>query len=371
MKKYNFTLIKPSEFDFPTLSQEKAAQKENLMSRPVESVDLGKIKSVDDLVRSYEKASVQARNIGGCADVYERMLTDPDRPTIMLGLAGPLIAAGLRKVIRDMVDKNLVDVIVSTGAIMYQDLYQSQKFRHAVGTPEADDAVLRDLYIDRIYDTYVDESKFWQLDCSVGKFADSLAPGAYSSRQFLDMLGSSIEDENSILATAARRGIPIFAPAINDSSLGIGLTEHYHRCVREGRKGLIIDSIQDNYELSQIVVKSPATSAVYIAGGVPKNFINDSVVMAYIFKKDTGGHRYAIQLTTDVPHWGGLSGSTLSEARSWGKVSKKATHCMAFVEPSVSLPLIVGSMFERMKDKKRSWIKYDWEAPLLKGISHT
>lgn len=370
MKKYNFNLIKPSEFDFPTLSKEMAAKKEDLLSRPVQSVDLEKIKNVDDLVRSYENASVQARNIGGCADVYERMLTDSDRPTIMLGLAGPLIAAGLRKVIRDMVDKNLVDVIVSTGAIMYQDLYQSQKFRHAVGTPEADDAVLRDLYIDRIYDTYVDEVKFWQVDCSIGKFADSLEVGAYSSRQFLEILGLAIEDESSILATAARKGIPVFAPALNDSSIGIGLTEHYHRCIKDGRKGVIIDSIQDNYELSQIVVKSPVTSAVYIAGGVPKNFINDSVVMAYIFNKDTGGHRYAIQLTTDVPHWGGLSGSTLSEARSWGKISKKATHCMAFVEPSVSLPLIVGSMLERMKGKNRPHIKYNWETPILKDVTY-
>ena len=286
----------------------------------------------------------------------------------MLGLAGPLVAAGLRKVIRDMIAYGFVDVVVSTGAILYQDLYQSQNFKHYVGTPDADDSVLRDLYIDRIYDTYVDESQFWRLDCSVGSFADSLPAGRYSSRHFLKELGSAIDDDQSILATAARHGVPVFSPAINDSSIGIGLTEHYHRCVLENRRGVTIDSIQDNYELTQIVVKSKATAAVYIAGGVPKNFINDSVVMAYIFNMDTGGHRYAIQLTTDVPHWGGLSGSTLSEATSWGKVSREATHCMAFVEPSVSLPLVVGSVLKGWSANKRPRLSFDWDPPILKGI---
>jgi len=131
---------------------------------------------------------------------------------------------------------------------------------------------------------------------------------------------------------------------------------------------VIIDSIRDNYELTQIVVNSPVTSAIYIAGGVPKNFINDSVVMSYVFGQDTGGHRYAIQLTTDNPHWGGLSGSTLSEATSWGKVSKGATHCMAFVDPSVSLPLVVGSQLEKNVAKDRPRISYEWDAPILKKI---
>ncbi len=162
--------------------------------------------------------------------------------------------------------------------------------------------------------------------------------------------------------------MPVFVPALNDSSIGIGLTDHYHRCVKEDRKGVIIDSIRDNYELTQLVVKSPCTSAVYIAGGVPKNFINDSVVMSYVFGKDTGGHRYAIQLTTDSPHWGGLSGSTLSEATSWGKVSKKATHCMAFVEPSVSLPLVVGSQIKRNVAANRPRLKLEWDTPLLTKI---
>jgi deoxyhypusine synthase len=365
----NFKLInKPAGYSFPELTDEQHAQKTELFTKEVEQIDLDKTGSIKKLVEAYGGASVQARNLGGCANVVERMMSDKDRPTVMLGIAGPLIAAGLRKVIRDMIEHKIVDVVGSTGAILYQDFYQAQGFPHAVGTPNADDRKLRDLYIDRIYDTYVDEERFWRLDCSIGAFADEMKPGRYSSREFLEALGKTANDQNSILATAAKHGVPVFSPALNDSSIGIGLTEHYHRCVKEGREGVVIDSIRDNYELTQIVVQSPCTSAIYVAGGVPKNFINDSVVMAYIFGMDTGGHRYAIQVTTDAPHWGGLSGSTLSEATSWGKVSKKATHCMAFVEPSVSLPLIAGHAIESGTCKTRKRLAFDWNAPVLNGI---
>ncbi len=364
-----FKLIdRSSGYRFPELTDEQKAKKAELFAKRVEQIDLHNANSIEKLVESYGQASVQARNVGNCANVVERMMSDPDRPTVMLGLAGPLIAAGLRKVIRDMIEHKLIDVVVSTGAILYQDFYQAQGFPHAVGTPLADDRELRDLYIDRIYDTYVDEDKFWKLDCSIGSFADEMKPGRYSSREFLEALGKTVGDPNSILGTAAKHGVPVFSPALNDSSIGIGLTEHYHRCLRDNRDGVVIDSIRDNYELTQIVVQSPCTAAIYVAGGVPKNFINDSVVMAYIFGIDTGGHRYAIQVTTDVPHWGGLSGSTLSEATSWGKVSKKATHCMAFVEPSVSLPLIVGHALEKGTCKKRKRLAFEWNAPVLNGI---
>lgn len=356
-------------FVFDELSNEKQAEKERLLSRPVQAIDFEKISGIEQLVEAYGEASIQARNIGSCAKVWSQMLTDADRPTIFLGLAGPLIAAGLRKVIRDIIHHGLVDCIVSTGAILYQDVYQAKGFRHYRGDPRADDSLLRDLYVDRIYDTYVDEDKFWRLDCSIGRFADSLKPGRYSSREFVAKLAAVLEDDDSILVAALKRGVPIFSPAINDSSIGIGLTEHYHRCVREGRSGVTIDSIQDNYELTQIVTKSKATAAVYIGGGVPKNFINDSVVMSYIFGKDTGGHRYAIQLTTDSPHWGGLSGSTLSEATSWGKVSKKASHAMAFVEPSVSLPLVAGYCVKKGFGRKRPALQMTWDPPKLISLN--
>jgi deoxyhypusine synthase len=193
-------------------------------------------------------------------------------------------------------------------------------------------------------------------------------PGNYSSRAYLDFLGSKLTDKDSILYQCHKLGVPVFCPALNDSSIGIGLTEHRRRCKRDRREGVAIDSIRDNYELTQIVVKSPSTAAVYVAGGVPKNYINDSVVMGYIFNKNRG-HDYAIQITTAVVHDGGLSSSTLGEAQSWGKIAKSANFAMAWVEPSVSLPLLAAYVFDKHPAPVRKRLKYEWDGDDLKKIT--
>jgi deoxyhypusine synthase len=183
----------------------------------------------------------------------------------------------------------------------------------------------------------------------------------------MDFVGSYLTDEGSIVRQCHLLGVPIFVPALNDSSIGIGLTDHRYRCRKEGRVPISIDSIQDNYELTQIVVKSPSTAAIYVAGGVPKNYINDSVVMGYIFGLDRG-HDYAIQVTTAVTLDGGLSGSTLGEAQSWGKIKRKATFAMAWVEPSVSLPLLAAYAFDRYPAPARPHLKLTWEGDTLNKL---
>ncbi|MFQ5450038.1 MAG: deoxyhypusine synthase family protein [Nitrospinaceae bacterium] len=350
------------------LDIEKKRAKKSLLHTRVSPINYEKIADVADLVEAFESTSIQARNVGHCAKVFKKMLTDEERPTILLGLAGPLIAAGLRKVIRDMVHYRMVDVIVSTGAILYQDFYAAMGGGHYYGSPNADDRKLRELLVNRIYDTYVDEELFAEYDTLIANFAGSLEPRKYSSREFLEKLSGTIDDEESILVTARKKGIPVFCPAMNDSSIGIGLTEHYYISKKEGRAPIVIDSIQDNYELTQIVAQSDRTAAFYVAGGVPKNYINDSIVMAYIFGRDTGGHKYALQVTTDSPHWGGLSGSTLAEAQSWGKINKEANFAMAFVEPSVSLPLIFGHAFQRKLYQGRSGLALEWSGDVLKDL---
>jgi deoxyhypusine synthase len=345
-------------------------RKKALLGRPTTPIKLTKTTTVSQLIDSYKDASFQARALGKAAGVFEQMLRDRKRPTIFLGLAGSLIAAGMRQVIVDLIEQRMVDVVVSTGAIISQDYYQVRGGRHYHGTPDADDRELRDLYIDRLYDTFIDEEKYWETDLAVSRFADALGGKSLSSRGFLALLAQGARhDKGSILGACARHGVPLFVPALNDSSIGIGLTEHYHRFRKAGKKPFEISSIRDNYELTQIVVQSPATAAVYVSGGVPKNFINDSIVMSYIFGLDTGGHKYAIQVTTDAPHWGGLGGSTLSEATSWGKVSKKATHEMAFVETSVALPLIYGNALQKNAARGRKRLKYTWDGDILKKIS--
>ena len=344
--------------------------KRQILRRKVDQVGVGRNMKVADLVEAMGGMSIQARNIGQCAEVLKGMYEDKARPTVFLGLAGPLIAAGLRQVIRDLIVGGYVDVIVSTGAILYQDIYQARGYQHYRGTPEADDVLLHDLRIDRIYDTYVDEEKFWETDSWCGRVADELPPGNYSSRAYLDFLGSKLDDPNSIVRQCHKLGVPMFCPAINDSSIGIGLTEHYHRN-RDSDQKIAIDSIRDNYELVQVVqvvLKSAKTSAIYVAGGVPKNYINDSIVMAYIFNQERG-HDYAIQVTTAVTQDGGLSSSTLGEAQSWGKVDAKAKYAMAWVEPSVSLPLLAGYAFNRFPAPARSRLKWQWEKDRLVSLT--
>jgi deoxyhypusine synthase len=341
--------------------------KAQVLSRPVRPARLERDLRVSDLVEQMAGMSLQARNLGNCAQVIRRMLEDPDRPTVFLGLAGPLIAAGLRRVIRDLIVHNAVDVVVSTGGILYQDAYQARGFRHYQGTPEADDPALRRLRVNRIHDTYVDEDKFWETDLWCGLLADRLPPGPHSSRDFLETLGGELEDGESILYQCHRLGVPVFAPALNDSSIGIGLTEHHHRAVLADRAPLMIDSIRDNYELTQIVAQSRKTAAIYVAGGVPKNYINDSIVMSYIFGRERG-HSYAVQVTTAVTQDGGLSGSTLSEARSWGKIKADADTAMAWVEPSVSLPLLAGYVLGRRLGEKRPRLRFSWEGERLRRM---
>jgi deoxyhypusine synthase len=344
-------------------------RKKALLGRPTTPIKLTPKTTVSELLDSYRNASFQARALGKCAAVFEAMLRDRQRPTIFLGLAGSLIAAGMRQVIVDLIENNMVDVVVSTGAIISQDYYQVRGGHHYHGTPEADDKELRDLYIDRLYDTFIDEEKYWETDLAVSRFADALGGKSLSSRGFLALLAQGCKhDKGSILGACARNAVPLFVPALNDSSIGIGLTEHYHRARKAGKEPFTISSIRDNYELTQIVVQSPATAALYISGGVPKNYINDSIVMSYIFGIDTGGHKYALQITTDAPHWGGLGGSTLSEATSWGKVSKQATHEMAFVETSVALPMLYGYALQKNAAAGRKRLAYQWDGDMLKKV---
>ena len=338
-----------------------AQRRRAFLRQTVAPVDVVRAKGLGDLLTQFQRSSVQARNLGRCLEVWENAMADPKRPTILLGLAGPLIAAGQRKVLHDLIDWGVVDVVVSTGAILYQDLYQTIGGQHWMGSPAADDVVLRDLYLDRIYDTYVDELQFEETDRAIGKITEGFPRRPASSREYIAYLGSKFRDRNSIVATAARRGVPVFSPALIDSSIGIGLTLYYQANRRRADR-FILDSIRDNYELVQILNASPRTAVIYIGGGTPKNWINDGIVMAnYAFGREGEGHYYALQITMDTPLTGGLSGSTLDEAQSWGKISRHATRAMAHVEASIGLPLLAGALWDhRRKWQPRPRLRFDW-----------
>jgi len=335
-----------------------------LLREKIRPVDLARVRTISDLIDAWSYCGIQSRNLADCVRVYENMLLDRRRPTVMLGLSGALIAGGLRKVNRDMIACGIVDVVVSTGAILYQDYYAASGYSHYRGSAASDDSKLHDLYINRIYDAYVDEVGFVKCDNSITAFCDSLEAKRYSTREFLQMLGGTISDADSILYAAYRRGVPVFCPAIADSSIGIGITNHYRKARTKGIPPLMVDTIKDNYEIGQIVLKSRKTGAIYIGGGVPKNYINDATVMFDYTK----GHSYAFQITADAPHWGGLSGSTLDEAKSWGKVSSSAHRATAYGETTVMLPLVVGAVLQRGAHEGRQGLEFVWEGDTLAAI---
>jgi deoxyhypusine synthase len=297
--------------------------------------------------------SFQARNLATACGIYDRMLSDKNC-TIILCLSGSLISAGLKKVIVQLIHNNMVDAIVSTGAILIdQDFFEALGFYHYRGQVLVDDQKLQELHIDRIYDTYIDEDDLRICDMTVKEIADNLSPGVYSSREFLEELGQYLEKKgitgDSVILDAYRKDVPLFCPAFSDSSAGFGLV--YHQTDRP-QDHVAIDSVKDFKELTEIKVQSEDTGILIIGGGVPKNFVQDTVVAADIIGRKVHMHKYAVQLTVADERDGALSGSTLKEANSWGKVDSGFEQ-MVFGEATITLPLLASYAYHKQSWKHR------------------
>jgi len=324
--------------------------KKELLSEVVKHIDI-KETNVVPLIDQMAETAFQARNLARAASIVDRMQKDHDC-AVILTLAGSLISAGLKQVIIDMLENNMVDAIVSTGAnIVDQDFFEALGFKHYKGTPFIDDAILRDMHVDRIYDTYIDEDDLRICDETTARVADSMKPGAYSSREFIVEMARYIEknghDRNSIVYKAYEKGVPIFCPAFSDCSAGFGLVEHQWR---NPESHVSIDSVKDFRELTRIKIENDRTGIFMIGGGVPKNFTQDIVVAAEVLGyEDVSMHTYAVQITVADERDGALSGSTLKEASSWGKVDTVFEQ-MVFAEATVAMPLIAGYAYH-----KRSW----------------
>ena len=320
-----------------------------LLQQKIEHLSLKAFNPVP-LLDGMGKMAFQARNTSRAAQIYERMLRDSNA-CVFLCLSGSLVSAGLKKVLLEMIEGNMVDAIVSTGAnIVDQDFFEALGFHHWVGNPFADDNQLREQSIDRIYDTYIDEDELRVCDDTITEIADGLEPRPYSSREFIHEMGGwldkNAECRESIVLSAWQQKVPIFCPAFSDCSAGFGLVKHQHLAEQAGRNPVTLDSAKDFLELTKIKLAHDETGLFMVGGGVPKNFAQDMVVAAEILGKDASMHRYAVQITVADERDGGLSGSTLKEACSWGKVS--TTHeQMVFGEATVLLPLIAGYAYHR------------------------
>ncbi len=339
-------------------------EKTQYLSRPVEHIDITQF-DARPLVEAMGRMAYSARDLARAAKIYDRMLADSDC-SIILCLAGSLISAGLKKVFVEMIRSNMVDVVVSTGAnLVDQDFFEALGFRHY----QADlilktgvyDNRLRELRLDRIYDTLIDEDELCICDDTVRQIADSLPPRPYSSREFLAAMGQYLDQgetrtEESIVLEAYRHGVPLFCPAFSDCSAGFGLI--LHRAARRGQPTVAIDSAKDFDELTQVKILCKETGLFMIGGGVPKNFAQDIVVGANTLGADAPMHKYAIQITVADVRDGALSGSTLVEASSWGKVDSSFEQ-MVYAEATLAVPLIVSYTWHQANWKQRARRNYN------------
>lgn len=333
--------------------------KKDYLKNPVGHID---IKSFDStkIIDAMREMSFSARDTAHAADLLGEMLNDAGC-TIFLCIAGSTSAAGCMQIYADMVKYNMVDAVVATGAtIVDMDFFEALGFKHYQASPNVDDDRLRQLYIDRIYDTFIDEQQLQICDNTVKQIADSLEPRPYSSREFIREMGRFLVDnakkKDSLVQAAYENDVPIFCPAFSDSSAGFGLVKHQ---LENPADHVSIDSVKDFRELTQIKINSPISGLFMIGGGVPKNFVQDTVVCAEVLGKKVDMHKYAVQITVADVRDGACSSSTLAEARSWGKVAAGRNQ-MVYAEATSVLPLIISCAYHK-KDwqnrKKHHWTK--------------
>ncbi len=327
-------------------------RKADLLSAPVEHID---IKSFDarPIVEAMRKMSFTSRDMARAAEIYGMMLKDKDC-AIILTMAGSTSAGGCMDLYADLLENNMIDCIVATGAsIVDMDFFEGLGFKHYQADGQVDDRELRDLYIDRIYDTYIDEEDLQSCDRTILEIANSLEPRAYSSREFIWHMGKYLSKKgkkaNSVVKLAYEKNVPIFCPAFTDSSAGFGLVKHQ---VDNPRKHMTIDSIADFRELTDLKIHAGTTGLLMIGGGVPKNFAQDTVVCAEILGKEAEMHKYAVQITVADVRDGACSSSTLKEACSWGKVDVTYEQ-MVFAEATSVLPLMASAAYHDGAWKKR------------------
>jgi deoxyhypusine synthase len=338
-------------------------RKAELLSRTVEHVAIDQY-DARPVIDAMRHMSFTSRDTARAADILSMSIEDAGCST-WLTLAGSTSAGGCMHIYRDMLKYGMIDVVVSTGAsIVDMDFFEALGFKHYQAQEQVDDRDLRANYIDRIYDTYIDEEELQACDEAIYQITNALEPRPYSSREFIHEMGKWLAAGNakkpdSLIETAYREGVPIFCPAFTDSSAGFGLVKHQVERMKAGKPYLTIDSVADFRELTDIKIAAGTTGLFMVGGGVPKNFAQDTVVCAEILGHEVDMHKYAVQITVADVRDGACSSSTLKEACSWGKVDVTWEQ-MVFAEATTVVPLIASDAWHRGGWKARQkprWAK--------------
>ncbi len=324
--------------------------------KEVKGVRIGQHTSVDELVVGLRGCAFGAGRLAKAVDIYEEMLNE--ETTNFIGIAGALVPAGMRTILAEMVRERYVDVVVTTGANLVHDIIEALGEHHymsggvdanaAAGSAEieVDDGWLRKQGIDRIYDVMVHDEAFAHLEDFLRGVFEQLDHKRYSIKELLTAIGENLSDRNSILRSAVDSDVPVFCPAIADSMIGL------HAWIYKQAGALEVDAFDDTRELIDLFCEAKRTGAIILGGGVPKNFIFQSALIAPR-KEGQEGLDYAIQITTKTPEDGSLSGATLEEAKSWGKIGENAKAVTVYCDATIALPIIVAAVRERMERRKK------------------
>lgn len=339
------------------------------LKRPVQPIGVNGKQEISALLQDMGETAFQGKNLSLAFQIWIEMLKE--ETTIFLGLAGALIPAGMRQIFVYLIQERFIDCLVSTGANLFHDLHESLGKRHWQGHHFVDDVVLKKEGIDRIYDVFAWEKEFIESDNYIINFAHSLKSNhPLTTREFFERLGKQLihdAKEEGIITAAAKAGVPIYCPALGDSSIGIALA------LEREKPPLLFDIIGDVRETAFIVAQSKATGVIFLGGGTPKNFIQQTEVTANMMGLKVSGHQYAIQVTTDAPHWGGLSGCTFEESQSWGKISEQARKVTLYCDSTIALPILASALAQQgakliKKRHRPNMIKlYSWPDCFLRS----
>jgi len=323
-------------------------KKHNFLNHPVIPFAPEKYSSIHEAVAAMGETAFQGKNLSIALDIWIKMLQDD--ATIFLGLAGALVPAGMKGIISYLIQNRFIDCLVSTGANLFHDSHEALGYHHYQGSVNVDDVLLKEHSIDRIYDVFASELEFQKTDHLVGNFAREHFSGRnVTTREFLYHWGQFLKNRsnvaNSIVINAAEHHVPIYCPAVADSSIGIGVAVERYQHPFDFQ----FDVIKDVIETSRIVANSMSTGVIYLGGGTPKNFIQQTEVVVAIWGEACEGHKYAIQLTADAPHWGGLSGCTFEEAQSWGKIARDANMVSVATDVTIGLPILTAALHDKTR----------------------
>ncbi|MFW9903399.1 MAG: deoxyhypusine synthase [Candidatus Thorarchaeota archaeon] len=292
--------------------------------------------TTDELLTAMKNGGFTCRNVALATEILEEMIQD-DRCTVFLGLAGALIPGGMREILRIMIEKNMVNCIVTTGANISHDLLETSGGSHYHGSEHLDDNKLKEMQMSRIFSTLISYDSFVKFESLAQKILQNIPVQKMSSHQFLFELGRYIDDPQSILRTAFLKKVPIFSPSFVDSMLGV------QTWLFSQTTPLNIDVLKDHSEFTKIIYETERMGALFLGGGVPKHFIMNGSQLH-------NGLSYAIQITLDRPEHGGVSGASVKEAISWGKVAAKAKWIDITSDVTLVLPLIISGVLSRLSN---------------------